>query len=289
VSKGKLYSTLVLNLLLYGSENWVLTAPLRQRLNTFHNRCVRAMARPQRTSFPSTYNHPAPFVKRPALAQMYTALCLTSLSQVISNRKLRWAGHMRRMDWSRLPRKFRTSWVGAPRWRGRAHYYGHDLTRELQMIGFNTDRAAVQLDVSLSWGAAAQDEEEWLKLAARPPLASVETKSISNKRGRKGLSLSMLSQRPIQMPPPGRNDCGPGGRRGTIPIRTMCMRLITMYLCAKTGRPDPSGLAAFNARVEPVQTPCIDCTRGTDLVATMGQGDKPPAGGRRDVPPFSRP
>jgi hypothetical protein len=41
VSKGKLYSNLVLNLLLYGCENWVLTAPLRQRLNTFHNRCAR--------------------------------------------------------------------------------------------------------------------------------------------------------------------------------------------------------------------------------------------------------
>jgi hypothetical protein len=59
VSKGKLYSTLVLNLLLYGYENWELTASLRQRLNTFHNRCVRAMALPQRTSFFSTYGHPA--------------------------------------------------------------------------------------------------------------------------------------------------------------------------------------------------------------------------------------
>jgi hypothetical protein len=92
VSKGKLYSTLVLNLLLYGCENWVLTAPLRQRLNTFRNRCVRAMARPQRTSFSSTDDHPAPFVKRPALAPMYTALGLTSLDLVISNRKLRWSG-----------------------------------------------------------------------------------------------------------------------------------------------------------------------------------------------------
>jgi hypothetical protein len=86
VSKGKLYSTLVLNLLLYGCENWVLTAPLRQWLNTFHNRCVRAIARPQRTSFSSTIDHPAPFVERPALAPMYTALGLTSLDQVISNR-----------------------------------------------------------------------------------------------------------------------------------------------------------------------------------------------------------
>jgi hypothetical protein len=78
-----------LGLPLNGCENWVLTAPLRQRLNTFHNRCVRAMARPQRTFFSSTNYHPAPFVKRPALAPMYTALGLTSLDQLISNRKLR--------------------------------------------------------------------------------------------------------------------------------------------------------------------------------------------------------
>jgi hypothetical protein len=88
VSKGKLYNTHMLDRLLYGCENWVLTAPLRQRPNTFHNRCVRRMARPQRTSFSSTYDHHAPFVKRPALAQMYTALGLTSLDLVISNRKL---------------------------------------------------------------------------------------------------------------------------------------------------------------------------------------------------------
>jgi hypothetical protein len=154
VSKGKLYSTLVLNLLLYRCENWVLTAPFRQGLNTFHNRYVRAMARPQRTSFSSTNDHPAPFVKRPALAPMYTALGLTSLDQVISSRKLRRAGHVRLIDWSRLLRKFLTSWVDAPHCRGRAHSYLHDLTRELQLIGFNTDRAAVQRGVSPSWGAA---------------------------------------------------------------------------------------------------------------------------------------
>jgi hypothetical protein len=58
--------------------------------------------------------------------------------------------------------------------RGRAQSYGHDLARELQLIGFNTDRAAVQRGVSPSWGAAAQDKEEWRKLAARLPLAPVE-------------------------------------------------------------------------------------------------------------------
>jgi hypothetical protein len=33
----------------------------------------------------------------------------------------------------------------------RAHFYGHDLTHALQLIGFNLDRAAVQLGVSPSW------------------------------------------------------------------------------------------------------------------------------------------
>jgi hypothetical protein len=36
---------------------------------------------------------------------------------------------------------------------------GHDLTRELQLIGLNTDRAAMQLrGISLSWAAGHVDE-----------------------------------------------------------------------------------------------------------------------------------
>jgi hypothetical protein len=47
--------------------------------------------------------------------------------------------------------------------------------------GAVVEAAAVQLGVSLSWGAAAQDREKWRKLAARLPLAPVpvETKPIS--------------------------------------------------------------------------------------------------------------
>jgi hypothetical protein len=82
-------------------------------------------------------------------------------------------------SWCPVTRKFLTSWVDAPRCRGRAHSYGHDLTRDLKLIGFNLDRAAVQLGVSLSWAAAAQHREKWRKLAARLPLAPVETKPIS--------------------------------------------------------------------------------------------------------------
>ncbi|KAJ1617109.1 hypothetical protein T492DRAFT_894269 [Pavlovales sp. CCMP2436] len=44
-SKGKLYRCLLLGVLLYGCESWVLTSKLRQRLSALHNHCVRAMAR----------------------------------------------------------------------------------------------------------------------------------------------------------------------------------------------------------------------------------------------------
>jgi hypothetical protein len=68
-----------------------------------------------------------------------------------------------RMDMMRLPLKFMTSWVAAPRRNGRPQIsYGHDLTRELNAIGVNLDKKAV--DKGISWGVAAQDKETWRKL-----------------------------------------------------------------------------------------------------------------------------
>jgi hypothetical protein len=47
----------------------------------------------------------------------------------------------------------------------------------------------------------------------------------------------MLSRRPIQLPPPGRNDCGPGGRRGTIPYHTtqLVSKAVRTSICSKDG------------------------------------------------------
>ena len=80
--------------------------------------------------------------------------------RLISNRKLRWAGHVARMDMHRLPRKFLSSWVkDVPRPRRRAQSYGHDLSRELNGIGFNllTGSGATMLGVSRDWLTVAQD------------------------------------------------------------------------------------------------------------------------------------
>jgi hypothetical protein len=99
------------------------------------------------------------------------------------------------------------------------------------LIGFNNDRAAVQLGVSLSWGAAAQDREKWRKLAARLPLAPVpvETKPISEQARTERTQSEHAQTAPdpaATTNPLGRNDCGPGGRRGTIPYHTITTILI---------------------------------------------------------------
>jgi exonuclease III len=181
-SKGKLYRCLVLGILLYGCESWVLTSKLRQRLNTFHNRCVRAMAKkkPPRASSSSDY-----IFKYAALAPQYVALGLTDIDQYISTRKLRWAGHVMRMSMSRLPRQFMTSWVNAPRGRGPPRLnYGRDLTRELNNVGFNLNGQAVGIGVSQSWGKAAQDKGAWRNLTRLPDVKPIFKKTRSKSPAR---------------------------------------------------------------------------------------------------------
>jgi hypothetical protein len=173
--------------------------------------CVRAMAPPQRTSFSSTNDHPAPFVKRPALAPMDTALGLTSLDLVVSNRKLRWAGHVRRMDWSRLPRKFLKSWVDAPRCRqqrtgtllrarphARApadrlqHRQGGRAARRLAELGGCRSRPREMAQARSSAAAGA------CRGGGNEPSLRTSTDGTDSQ----SLSLSMTSWRPIQLPPP---------------------------------------------------------------------------------------
>jgi hypothetical protein len=180
-SKGKLYRCLVLGILLYGCESWVLTAELRQKLNTFHNRCVRAMTKPKPQRASSSNSN---IFKHAALAPQYAALGITGIDQYISTRILRWAGHVMRMPWLRLPRKFMTSWVDAPRGSGRPrHTYGHGLAHELSEIGFNLDRQAVDIGVSPSWSKAAGDKGTWRKLTrlrdVEPNFKQARTKSAA--------------------------------------------------------------------------------------------------------------
>ena len=137
------YESIVLCVLLHGSESWALTKKLQDRLQKFHNRCVRTMCRVNRWHT---------WKKRISQENLEKRLGVMSMEQAIRSRQLRWAGHVMRMDYGRFPRKFISAWVEHPRRPGRPQFtYGHSLETQLR-------KASVDLT---EWATLTQDREAW--------------------------------------------------------------------------------------------------------------------------------
>jgi hypothetical protein len=168
---------------------------------------------------------------------MYTALGLTSLDQVISNWKLRWARHVRHMAGlveapSQVPHAVgrRTSLQRTASTLLQARPHARAPADRLQPP--QGGRAAWRL---AELGSAAKDREKWRKQPSSQlgyRWRQWKRNPSPNKRRRNGLSLSNglcqtiwqypePSRRPVQMPPPGRTDCGPAeifGKSVTNPV-----------------------------------------------------------------------
>ena len=142
-AKRLVYNLLILSILLYGSESWCLTETLYRQLRNFHARCVRAMCRVTRRH---TRTH------RISTADLLTRLGLPSIDTYITRRQLRWAGHVSRMEYSRLPRKMLSGWVRSKRPRGSPRFtYGRALQKTLRKAQINID----------TWSTLAQDRAQW--------------------------------------------------------------------------------------------------------------------------------
>jgi len=147
--KGRVYTTLVLSTLLYGSECWSMREDLLRRMRSFHNGCVRMMCRVTR----------AHVIRRHiSTASLLHRLRIWSLDEYYHNRLLRWAGHVARMDVAvRIPRQLLTAWVHNPRPIGRpAMTFGHTLQKALRRNGLPLEFAGPD-----GWRDLAQDRLEW--------------------------------------------------------------------------------------------------------------------------------
>jgi hypothetical protein len=166
--KGMIYSSLVLSVLLYGSECWCLTKQLFHRLRAFHRKCARTMC--QITMHHTIKHH----IKTTDLLQQ---LGIQSMEHYYNSRLLRWAGHVARMDFSRTPRKLLTGFLQHNRSTGRPNKtWGHTLTDSLKLY---------EIDPK-TWIATAQDRSHWRlltsKLITKHPdlnLAPIEPYSFS--------------------------------------------------------------------------------------------------------------
>ena len=90
-TKVKVYQACVLSTLLYGSETWTLYSRQERRLHVFHMRCLR------RLLGITWQDHIANLVvlSRAGLPSMYAML---------TQRRLRWLGHVCRMEDGRIPK-----------------------------------------------------------------------------------------------------------------------------------------------------------------------------------------
>ena len=90
-------------------------------------------------------------------ASLEKKLGIRTISAVIDDRRMRWAGHVARMDENRLPRKFLTSWVRAKRRTGRPYLStAHSIKDVIQRAGVDTE----------DWIVAASDRAAWADLSS---------------------------------------------------------------------------------------------------------------------------
>ena len=155
--KGRVYVTLVLSILLYGSECWSMREDLLRRMRSFHNGCVRMMCRVTRAHVIRHHISTASLLHR---------LRIWSLDEYYHNRLLRWAGHVARMDVAvRIPRQLLTAWVHNPRPIGRpAMTFGHTLQKALRRNGLPLEFAGPD-----GWRDLAQDRLEWRRRTTPAP------------------------------------------------------------------------------------------------------------------------
>ena len=90
-TKVMVYRAVVLSCLLYGSEAWTLNAKQIRRLERFHQKCLRSICRIK-------WYHKIPDFE--VLDRCKTS----SLQTFLDKNKLRWTGHVIRMDESRTPK-----------------------------------------------------------------------------------------------------------------------------------------------------------------------------------------
>jgi hypothetical protein len=141
-AKKHAYEALVLSLLFYGCECWVLSAAMRNKIVKFHRRCIRFMCGVSLESMRIKNIHHRDLEKR---------LRISHILSILEARRLQWLGHVFRMPGDRLPRRLLTSWVMAPRPKGRPPLtYSHGILSDLRTHG-----------LSETWSTLALDRDAW--------------------------------------------------------------------------------------------------------------------------------
>ena len=145
-TKMKVYNACVLSTLLYGSECWPMYAQQEAKYNSFHMRCLRKILR-------VTWKDKIPN------QEILERTSSQSLHSTLAHRRLRWLGHVHRMDGGRIPKDLMYGELSTgARSRGRPYLRFKDVLKR--------DIKAFQLPVT-SWERIASDRDKWRAALSR--------------------------------------------------------------------------------------------------------------------------
>jgi hypothetical protein len=142
--KIKIHKTVILPVVLYGCETWSLTLGEKHRLRVFENRVLRRIFGPKReeeVSWRKLHND--------KLHSLYSS---PNIVRVIKSRKMRWAGHVARMEEGRGVYRFLVGRPEGKRPLGRPELRWEDnIKMDLRETGID----------GANWIQLAQDRVQW--------------------------------------------------------------------------------------------------------------------------------
>ena len=120
--KGRVFQAAVMSSLTYGAETWPVCGRSLRRLRTFYHRCLRATTQLSRLT------------RTPDQQVREVAGC-PSIDVVLRRKRLRWFGHVRRMDSARWPsRMLRGEVAGYTKRGGHLHMWDRVLRADLDTM-----------------------------------------------------------------------------------------------------------------------------------------------------------
>jgi hypothetical protein len=139
-AKRRLYESVVVSSVLYGSETWGLRVAERRQLNVLEMKCLRSMA------------GVTPWDRLRSEEIRRTTGIVRELADRADNSVLRWFGHMERMKGERLAKRVMKSKVNERNVRGRPKFGWMDgVKAALRNHGMSVEEASVR----------AMDRGEW--------------------------------------------------------------------------------------------------------------------------------
>ena len=152
-TKLQVYQACVLSTLLYGCESWTTYTRHERRLNSFHLRCLRRI-------LDIKWQEKVPNTEVLAQASM------SSIAAILSQRRLRWLGHVKRMQSGRIPKDVLYSELATGK-----RSVGRPCLRYVDIC--KRDMKVANIDIQ-NWENLAEDRSMWRAIVKEGSLRAEE-------------------------------------------------------------------------------------------------------------------